>query len=45
MIPKAQGILAALKEGVRTVHIINGMKASTLLTEIFTDTGCGTMIF
>lgn len=45
MIPKAQGILEALKDGVRTVHIINGMKPSSLLTEVFTDTGCGTMIF
>lgn len=45
MIPKAQGIMDALKDGVRTVHIINGMKPSSLLTEIFTDGGCGTMIF
>lgn len=45
MIPKAQGILEALKDGVRSVHIINGMKPSSLLTEVFTDTGCGTMIF
>lgn len=45
MIPKAQGIMDALKDGVKTVHIINGMKPSSLLTEIFTDGGCGTMIF
>ncbi len=45
MIPKAQGIVEALKDGVRTVHIVNGLKPSSLLTEVFTDTGCGTMIF
>ncbi len=45
MIPKAQGILDALKDGVRSVHIINGMKPSSVLTEVFTDTGCGTMIY
>jgi acetylglutamate kinase len=45
MIPKAQAVMDALKDGVHSVHIINGMKPSTLLTEIFTDSGCGTMIY
>lgn len=44
MIPKAQGAVEALLEGVRSVHIINGKKPSTLLAEVFTDTGAGTMI-
>jgi acetylglutamate kinase len=44
MVPKAQGAVEALGEGVKAVHIINGMKPSTLLQEIFTDTGSGTMI-
>jgi len=45
MIPKAQGAVEALVEGVWSVHIINGKKPSTLLSEVFTDTGAGTMIF
>ena len=44
MIPKAQGAVEALKDGVRYVHIISGKKPSTLLAEVFTDTGSGTMI-
>ena len=45
MVPKAQAILNVLKGDVHSVHIINGTKPSSLLTEIFTNTGCGTMIF
>lgn len=45
MIPKAQGAVEALLEGVKSVHIINGKKPSTLLAEVFTDTGAGTMIY
>ena len=45
MVPKAQAILKVLQGDVHSVHIINGTKASSLLTEIFTNTGCGTMIF
>ncbi|MBI2933118.1 MAG: acetylglutamate kinase [Planctomycetes bacterium] len=44
MIPKAESCVGALGDGVGSVHIINGMKPSTLLQEIFTDTGSGTMI-
>jgi len=42
---KAQSAIEALVGGVHAVHIINGMKPSTLLTEVFTDRGCGTMIY
>lgn len=45
MVPKAQAILNVLEGSVHSVHIINGTKPSSLLTEIFTNTGCGTMIF
>ncbi len=45
MIPKAQSAVEALVEGVQSVHIINGRKPSTLLAEVFTDTGSGTMIY
>jgi hypothetical protein len=44
MVPKATSAVEALKDGVGSVHIISGKKRSTLLTEVFTDTGSGTMI-
>ena len=44
MIPKANSAVTALRSGVHSVHIINGKKTSTLLAEVFTDTGSGTMI-
>jgi acetylglutamate kinase len=44
MIPKAQSAVEALQDGVQSVHIISGKKPSTLLAEVFTDTGSGTMI-
>jgi acetylglutamate kinase len=45
MIPKAMSAVEALKDGVGSVHIISGKNPSTLLTEVFTDTGSGTMIY
>ncbi|HTF55912.1 MAG TPA: acetylglutamate kinase [Planctomycetota bacterium] len=45
MVPKAESAIEALGKGVSSVHIINGMRPTALLTEIFTDSGCGTMIF
>ena len=44
MVPKAESACEALLEGVKSVHIINGRKPATLLAEVFTDTGAGTMI-
>jgi acetylglutamate kinase len=44
MVPKAKSAVDALKDGVQSVHIISGKKASTLLAEVFTETGSGTMI-
>src|SRR5204863_4174800 len=44
MIPKALSAAEALKDGVQSVHIISGRTPSTLLAEVFTDTGSGTMI-
>lgn len=44
MVPKAMSAVEALKDGVQSVHIISGKKASTLLAEVFTETGSGTMI-
>jgi acetylglutamate kinase len=44
MIPKAQSAVEALKDGVGSVHIISGKKPSTLMAEVFTAEGSGTMI-
>ena len=42
MIPKVDHALAAVAEGVRKVHIIDGRLEHALLLEIFTDQGVGT---
>lgn len=45
MIPKVETCIDAVKNGVNTVHIINGNKEHALLLEILTDEGIGTMIY
>lgn len=44
MIPKVQACLDTLDKGVRKVHIINGRKRHSLLLEIYTTKGTGTVI-
>lgn len=44
MIPKINAIVTALSSGVRKAHIINGKTLHSLVLEIFTDEGVGTMI-
>ena len=44
MIPKLQNIVALLRRGVKSAHIINGTARNALLAEVFTDKGTGTMI-
>jgi acetylglutamate kinase len=44
MIPKVEACLASLEAGVRKIHIIDGRVRHSLLLEIFTDSGVGTMI-
>ncbi|WP_434778032.1 acetylglutamate kinase [Neisseria sp. Ec49-e6-T10] len=44
MLPKISSALDAAKNGVRSVHIIDGRVKHALLLEIFTKTGVGTMI-
>jgi len=44
MLPKLRASLDALHGGVPRVHIINGAKRDTLLREILTNEGAGTMI-
>jgi acetylglutamate kinase len=44
MIPKVACGLAALRQGVRKVHILDGRIPHSVLLEIFTDAGVGTEI-
>lgn len=41
---KVEEALRALDRGVARVHIISGREPATLLREIFTDEGCGTLM-
>lgn len=41
---KLEEALRAIERGVQRVHIISGREPSTLLREIFTDEGCGTLV-
>ena len=44
MIPKVEGCMEAIENGVKGVHIIDGRVPHCLLLEIFTKTGIGTLI-
>jgi acetylglutamate kinase len=44
MIPKVMACIDALKSGADRTHILNGTKKHSILVEIFTDKGIGTMI-
>jgi acetylglutamate kinase len=44
MIPKVEACLESLAAGVKKVHILDGRLRHSLLLEIFTDRGIGTMI-
>ena len=44
MIPKVQCCIKAIKEGVESVHIINGKILHSILLEIYTKDGIGTVI-
>ncbi len=45
MIPKVLSAAGAVEKGVDKVHIIDGSKSHSILLELFTDQGIGTMIF
>ena len=45
MIPKINACVTALTAGVTTAHILNGTSAHSMLLEVFTDRGIGTMIY
>ncbi|MBN1299130.1 MAG: acetylglutamate kinase [Actinobacteria bacterium] len=44
MIPKVKACMDSLKDGVQRAHILNGTAQHSILFEIFTDKGIGTMI-
>lgn len=44
MIPKVEACIKAMENGVKRTHILNGTRKHSILAEIFTDKGIGTMI-
>ncbi|QEK10941.1 acetylglutamate kinase [Crassaminicella thermophila] len=44
MIPKMECCIEAIENGTKNVHLIDGREAHSLLLEIFTNDGMGTMI-
>lgn len=44
MIPKVECCLDALAGGVKTTHILDGRELHSILLELFTDKGIGTMV-
>jgi acetylglutamate kinase len=44
MIPKIKSIIEAVETGVKSVHIIDGRRDHSILLEVFTDKGIGTMV-
>ena len=44
MLPKAAAIDAALANGVQRVHVISYKLADSLLLEVFTNEGTGTLV-
>lgn len=44
MVPKMEAALRAVRGGVPSAHIVDGREAHSMLTEIFTSSGSGTMV-
>jgi acetylglutamate kinase len=44
MIPKVKACVDAVNHGVKRTHIVNGKDRHSILIEIFTDKGIGTMV-
>ena len=44
MVPKMEACLRAVRGGVHTAHVLDGRVPHSLLLEIFTDSGVGTMV-
>lgn len=45
MLPKVNTCLAAIEKGVDNVVILNGKTLHSILLELFTEEGCGTMLY
>ncbi len=45
MIPKLQSCVTAITGGVQRAHLIDGRLSHSLLMELFTDAGIGTMVY
>ncbi len=45
MIPKIRSASTAVESGVEGIHIINGSVSHSILLELFTDRGIGTMLY
>ncbi len=44
MVPKMEGCLHAVRNGVNTARVLDGRVQHSILLEIFTDSGIGTMV-
>jgi acetylglutamate kinase len=44
MIPKLESLISLLEKGVASAHVVGGSSRNTLLAEVFTDEGTGTML-
>ena len=44
MVPKTKCCIRALAQGVRAAHILDGRVPHSLLLEVFTNSGIGTMV-
>jgi acetylglutamate kinase len=44
MVPKMEGCLLAVRSGVATAHVLDGRVPHSLLLEVFTEEGIGTMV-
>jgi len=44
MVPKMEACLRAVRGGVEAAHVVDGRVPHTLLLEVFTDSGVGTMV-
>ena len=44
MIPKVECCMSAIEKGVQSVHIVNGCLPHSMLLELFTNSGVGTMV-
>jgi acetylglutamate kinase len=44
MIPKLESLISLLEKGVASAHVVGGSSRNSLLAEVFTDEGTGTML-